>query len=286
MEVKRNEAGNIMYEKGDLYASLNPAHLADLRKSGLSVKTIETMGVRSLSPDEFEKETGLKLPGVQSYLAFPHPNAQGYIRYKLFPPITDEDGKVMKYYQPKDSGCRLYILPQVQGVLSNPTIPLYCTEGEKKTSLLIQIGKMALGLGGIWNWLIGATHQPIPDLDQIVWKGRVVYLFPDSDAWRNDQVLLAVHRLGKELEQRGAIVQVGRIHDLPSLEKTGVDDYLVAKGQKAFQRLCDKAVTLKHHTFHAFRLREKQKAKQEAEQEAAKEKERKEAEATARSQAL
>ena len=267
-------------------ASLFPEHLADLRKSGLAHPMIETMRVRSLTPEGFEQATAKKFSGVDSYLAFPYPGIEGYVRYKLFPPILDEEGKLLKYFQPKDSGCHLYILPQVRKALSDPSIPIFLVEGEKKSAVLVQTGKLTVGLGGIWNWLVGKTHEPIPDLDEIVWKNRVVYLVPDSDAWRNDQVLLAVHRLGKELERRGAIVQVVRLPDLPGLEKTGADDYLAAKGTKMFERLVTKTVSLKHHTFHAFRLQEKKKAKQEAEQESEKEQERQKAEVAAQSQAL
>ncbi len=249
-----------MNKSTDSNLPLYPDHLADLRKSGLSTESIKAMGVYSLPREKIGELLGWTPQGVESALVFPYPGTDGFPRLKIFPPQQDEDGHTIKYLQPKGSGVRLYVLPQVRGVLNDPTLPLYMTEGEKKAALLAQVGKMAVGLGGIWNWRNKENPQPIAELDEIVWKGRLVYLVPDSDAKHNDQVLLAVYALGRVLEQRGATVLVVKIPDLGGLEKTGVDDYLSSKNSKTFQRLCEKAIPLTHSVFRAFRLRERKQA--------------------------
>lgn len=236
---------------------LFPEHLADLRKSGLSTQITAAMRVYSVPTSEIQKLLGFAPIGVESALVFPYPGNNGFSRLKLFPPQQDEEGRTVKYLQPKGSGVHLYVLPQVAKALSNPAAPLYITEGEKKCALLVQVGKMAVGLAGIWSFRDGEPHQLILQMEEIAWNGRSVYLVPDSDARQNDQVLLAAYSLARMLEQRGAVVLIVRIPDLPNVEKTGVDDYVTAKGAKAFQRLCEKAVPLSHPMFRSFRLREK-----------------------------
>lgn len=244
----------------DQQPALLPEHLADLRKSGLSTQIITAMRVHSVPASEIPRFLGFAPHGVESALAFPYLGSDNFSRLKLFPPQQDEEGRTIKYLQPKGSGVHLYVLPQVAKTLSDPAVPLYITEGEKKCALLVQVGKTAVGLAGIWSFRNGEPHRMILQLEEIDWKGRSVYLVPDSDARQNDQVLLAVYSLARMLEQRGAVVLIVRIPDLPNVEKTGVDDYVTAKGAKVFQRLCEKAVPLSHPMFRLFRLRKKKQA--------------------------
>src|SRR5262245_29403761 len=106
--------------------SLHPAHFHDLRKStGLNNAIIALMGVRSVIPQQVPGfEDGLYAK-VESVLEFPYPNVPGFSRYKLFPAIGE-----IKYYQPKDSGSHLYILPTVAEKLADTSRPLYIIEGE------------------------------------------------------------------------------------------------------------------------------------------------------------
>src|SRR5262245_54624323 len=111
---------------------LAPAHLEDLRNSGLTDGTIDMMAAASVLPAELDQ---LRLPSnVESALRFPYFTDDGFFRLKLFPRGTLKDGKKMRYWQPPDSGTPLYILPRVRAVLSDPTVPLLIIEGEKKTA--------------------------------------------------------------------------------------------------------------------------------------------------------
>lgn len=65
--------------------------------------------------------------------------------------------------QPPKTGARLYAPFQVNDAV------LLC-EGEKKTLAAYQAGFNAVGIGGVWNWLMHG--ELIEDLKAINWDGR------------------------------------------------------------------------------------------------------------------
>lgn len=208
-----------------------PEHWEDLRNSGLREETVKQAGVYSVPPGlKNEKLRSMNIPGV-SALAFPY--GGGFERYKLFPPQSDRDGKKIKYFQPPGSPVRLYVPPLARKSLSVSSVPLYITEGEKKALKANQEGFPCVGLGGIWNFKTKKKIGLIDDLLSIRFKGRKVYIVPDSDLNSNSGVMAAVQVLGLELENLGAQVCV---ITLPSsgASKVGFDDFLVKEGPKAF----------------------------------------------------
>lgn len=234
--------------------SLHPEHFKDLRKSALSDETIRQAKLYSVPPGDINSILG---PGLAakvnsllasgsitdfSLLAFPYPD--GFVRYKLFPSITDKEGHKLKYFQPPGSEVHLYYLSEIENKLADPSIPLIITEGEKKSLSLHQIDILTVGLGGDWGWM--QEGKPISDLNKIAWIGREVIIVPDSDAWTNQEIRNAYYSFAIEIQNRGAdlkfkvIPQVGK-------EKIGVDDFLVARGPKKFEEL--KKIDLKHGVF-------------------------------------
>ncbi|MCB9758167.1 MAG: DUF3854 domain-containing protein [Candidatus Omnitrophica bacterium] len=226
--------------------NLHPEHLLDLKKSGLSDETIAMMKVYSVRPADIPKALGWNPSGVDSVLAFPYLKTEGFVRYKTFPPLTNQEGHTVKYLQKKGSGVHLYILPSLNDVLQNPSMPLAVGEGEKKTAALIQAGIPAVGVGGIWNWIDGTSHEVIQEFDEIAWVERDVRLYFDSDIWHRPDLLKPVYALGKELENRGARLQVVVIEQ-SGQDKVGIDDFLVVKGRESLANL--KAVPLTHKVF-------------------------------------
>ncbi len=225
---------------------LLPDHLADLRKSGLSDETIGLMNVYSVTLDDISRELGWCPAGVDSALVFPYLGIDKYSRYKVFPSFKDNEGHSVRYLQRKGTGAHLYVLKPVEAVLRNSSMPLAVAEGEKKTAALIQSGIMAIGVGGIWNWLDGQSHKAISSIDQIAWVDREVTLYFDSDIWHRQDLLKAVYALGKELEARGASIKVTVIEQTGTV-KAGIDDFLLASGLKALTTL--KTIPLSHKTF-------------------------------------
>ena len=244
--------------------ALHPAHLEDLRKSGLSDATVTAARLYSARPQDLPRLCGRPIPDGTTGLVFEYDAA--FSRVKLFPPLLDGGGREVKYLQPAGSPVGAYVPPGVSEILADPTRSLCIAEGEKKALKLTQEGFPAIALGGVWSFREKELPQDglISDLEAVPWAGRIVYLDPDSDAWTNEQVLLAVYRLDRILEARGATVLIVKVPTLPGVAKTGADDFLVAKGPGAFRRLVEKAVTLGHPAFKPFREQEKAKVRQGA----------------------
>lgn len=184
--------------------SLHPQHLQDLRKSDLSDETIREACIYSVTPRDINKKLGFNDPSVESMMAFPYPGQNGFERYKPFPIRAAK-----KYLQPKGSLNHLYIPDRVRSILSDPSIPLFITEGEKKVLKAIQEGLQCIGVSGWWNWS-GGNKTLISDFDDIVLKDRKIILIPDSD-WKSinkhgygKNIKPAIYELAGKLAERGA----------------------------------------------------------------------------------
>src|SRR5215831_6943522 len=203
----------------NLSLHIHPAHLADLRASGLTDDTIRAAGVYSLHPRDIALFFNLRqgVPEkIESALCFPYRGGT-FARIKLFPAL----GK-MKYAQPPNTSARLYM----PFAVSDRAV--YLCEGEKKTLAAHQAGLHAVGIGGVWSWL--SNGQPIDDLILVEWDGLDVTVIPDSDVFRRGDLLRAIYALGCELRAQGASVYVAEIPQ-PSGAKIGLDDFLVGGGR-------------------------------------------------------
>jgi hypothetical protein len=258
IEINPTPFEGIPQEKYPL--TLFPEHLEDLKKSGLNEETILRTDLYSLNKEELEKALGYKLPKKENYTGLAFPYSKGFTRYKIFPPVVWKDGeKGVKYLQAKASGVHLYLPAGIQ--IQNDE-PIYITEGEKKALKAFQEGFSCLGLGGIWNWKTNGEDKPIKELLSIPLMDREVYLVPDNDFVENPSVMLAVYRLGEELEKLGANVQV--ICLPASDEKVGLDDFLVAG--EVLKEL--KTIKLTHKIFKKNGCHKKKKKGEEEKSEA------------------
>ena len=150
-------------------------------------------------------------------------------------------GKLQKYDQTPGSRPLPYLPPLLPrgttwaDIAADPEIPIFITEGEKKSAKLCVEGHPTIGLGGVWNFTSKKTGEMLLDeLEVIDWKGRSVLIIFDSDVLTNKGVKQAETRLAKLLEARGAFVSLYRF-PLESDEKMGVDDFIVAHGIEAFR---------------------------------------------------
>ncbi|MBI4752136.1 MAG: DUF3854 domain-containing protein [Acidobacteria bacterium] len=153
---------------------------------------------------------------------------------------TKETGK---YLSPPGRGGLLYFVPGTDpAALTDPSVPVLVTEGEKKTIALHRFCSesgwkaLPIGLTGVWNWRGKVGKEPTPDggttpvkgpipaLDRIPWDNRQVFIIFDSNLKTNESVRAARTGLTKELARRGALV---KWVDLPELAGVnGVDDLL------------------------------------------------------------
>jgi putative DNA primase/helicase len=231
---------------------LQPQHLADLRKSGLSDATIVDCFFLSLDAADLIKKAlhwSYYDGKLGSCLAIPFFDANGeparYCRLKPDQPLIDDDGKPRKYESPKGSKNRSYIPAAARSALSDPTAALFVTEGEKKSAKATQEGFPCIGLIGVYGWQQKRTEgedgrktgerKLIADLATIVWKGRRVYITFDSDAITNNNVRQAECHLAEALAARGAVVKIVRLPPGPpdaegKPTKVGLDDFFVNGG--------------------------------------------------------
>lgn len=202
---------------------IHPDHIADLNKSGLSERTIDELGIRTILPRDIDGHIEYRNERVNSLLCFPYPLIEGFCRDKVFPAIVDKYGHSIRYLQRSKSGSHLYIPPPTQSVLNSPIIPLYFTEGEKKAAKACQERYHAIGLGGLWNF-------PCPEENLINFNRRLIFLVPDSDTWKRIQLLWAVFSYGSYLEEIGAFVRVLKLPQ-SGIAKVGLDDFLIGGGK-------------------------------------------------------
>jgi uncharacterized protein (DUF927 family) len=228
---------------------LDPLHLADLRKSGLTDETIDKAGFASLRPCDIEKETGIRsLPVLSAYRI---PFDTGYSRFKLFYREEAPDGaKWPKYIQKSGQQNRLYIPVLLELLLKDISRPLYITEGEKKSLKAAQEGIVCIAITGLWNWKRKGTDELVQDFDGIALKGRVVCIIPDSD-WldlnskgKPKNLKQAVERLAVALQLKGARVSICAM-PADNGGKVGLDDYLLKHSVDDFNSLPRQTVPLR-----------------------------------------
>ena len=141
---------------------LEPHHVADLRRSGLSNATILAAGFWSASSEEVY--LALRRRDVGAALEMPYPSLNGhpcFSRFKPDQPPVNGDGRPCKYLTAAGAGNRLYISPNIPSdVLSDPSQDLLITEGEKKALKAAQEGFPCVGLAGVWCWR-GKDFEPV-----------------------------------------------------------------------------------------------------------------------------
>lgn len=213
----------------------------DLAESGITTRhQISKLAFRPLTPTDCEKLTNYRLPGYE----IPYFDSRGrklskFSRIKFLAEVPDSPGQ--KYWQPPDTLPHVYLPPFLSRfggwdkIFSDPSIPLYVTEGEKKAACGCVNDLPVLGLGGVWSFRSKKTGKKLlSELEKIVWKDRVVFIVYDNDVMYKAEVLRAMDTFASTLLARG----VGEIRSLyltdeTSEEKIGLDDFVVANGVEA-----------------------------------------------------
>jgi hypothetical protein len=191
---------------------LEPDHIEDLHRSGLTPDTIRMQRLCSVWMKRLRLLLGIRPQGVRSAMLIPFPDPAGgfmnHVRVKIFPPLKDREDHVIKYLQPRGSGVRLFFplatLPQAL----NGGDAIWLVEGEKKALAVAQLDLPAVGFCGIEGWHIGGSKGLLPDFDHIHLRGRLVELVPDGDWQTNPHVERGASGLAEALEGRGARVRI------------------------------------------------------------------------------
>lgn len=232
-------------------AELQAKFEAKLAESGLDLKDARKLGLKLYTAEQFSAELR-RLPVHRAGFRIPYFDINGkptkFFRFRYLD--CDQNGsqrlvgaKPLRYCQPAGTLNEVYMPPYRNWAeLSLKTaLPIFLTEGEVKAAAATKAGFPTLGLGGVWCWRSTAKGLPsLPALQEFNWKGRVVSIVFDSDAATNPDVVMAENALCRELTHLGARPQVVRLPALSRDSKTGLDDYLVAKGPDAFMALLEK----------------------------------------------
>ena len=243
--------------------ALLPQHIDDLRRSGLTDETISAAGLRSeVDPVAVQWILNWQRPatGLGPCLIFQFRHVDGtlngFARVKPDAPRL-ENGKPVKYEQPRQAELRPYFPPGTISTIADPAAAVGICEGEKKALAADQAGLPCIGLTGVFAWQKArpknakgrgvGERKLIDDLAAIQWRGRPVWICFDSDEKRKPNVNLARCELARVLCELGADV---RFVDLPLgprgadglPAKVGVDDYVVTDGEQAFRDFVARAM--------------------------------------------
>ncbi len=216
--------------------ALVQAAITDLEKSGILPATAIRAGVKVFRDraEDLKRNLGFASIDGQEILRsvdlieFPYYNEDGSVEFSRYKPIPQIDAH-RKYLHPLKAPPIPYILPEVWAVKEKHNVPIWITEGEKKALKIIQSGRAAVALPGIWGFKAG-KNSSFEDGSKYLWKqlrgfewsGRSVFLAFDSDLWTNPQVRYALYELAVKLISLGAVVKFADWR-----EGKGIDDYLV-----------------------------------------------------------
>jgi len=226
---------------------LSAEHLKVLvEDSGISRAVIESRGYRTVTTARELQSLGFarvqwNVPGLLLPIWTTDGRTGELYVYRPDHPRLDRRGKVVRYEFPKGAKMRLDCPPSCRDRLSDSTIPLWVTEGQKKADALASRGLCAVALLGVWNFkgknAFGGTTI-LADFDHLAFDGRDIRIVFDSDVMTKPPVRAAVDRLAEHLRRRKA--RVTTIY-LPSrgVAKVGVDDYLLAHTVEDLERLIE-----------------------------------------------
>ncbi len=178
------------------------------QESGIRPEVIDSRGYRTIRRKVELKDLGFSdgqrnVPG----LLIPIRSPTGEIVLYQYRPDNPriKDGKPVKYETPSGSRMALDVHPFACGMLGDPSVPLFVTEGVKKGDALVSRGLCSLALIGVWNWR-GTNDRGgktiLPDWNYVALNGRQVYIVFDSDVMIKPGVHKALVGLKSMLEGR------------------------------------------------------------------------------------
>ena len=238
--------------------ALTAPDLQNLRSSGLSDQTIQSMGVFSLDAEAIQDLLGVTVQ--TSGYAIPYPRLRDqtdrpYIRVRL-----QAENSGQRYCGGRGDDPALYIPPGFDQLPAGDL--LVVTEGEKKAAKGVQEGIPCVGVQGVWNWAdpslravqsnkgfkISDETPALPALLEVANRFKRILVLGDSDlvdkprAAKGFETLAASLRLSNYAAYFACCLPFSR-SELPccdaSQDKQGLDDWLLrVKPALVLQTLC------------------------------------------------
>lgn len=213
--------------------------LEDLARSGLTAADAAQM---RLTPIESARTLGVDAPAyLIPYFDLAGQPIKGRLRAKLLGEpkraFAVEPGQGPRYLQPAGTSPWLYFPPfgAWSEVAADVEETIFVTEGEKKAARLTREKFPCIGLGGVWSWRSASEGKAlIDDFALIEWRGRRVVVCFDSDVVEKPQVAHALDALCRALLHVEAVPSVVYLPHGVDGSKTGLDDFLEARGVEVF----------------------------------------------------
>jgi len=182
-----------------------------------------------------------------------YPGADAFT-IRLDTPCRGPDGKERKYLRPAGQSNRLYVPP---GVDLAKVQEIWLTEGELKALAVSLHGQPCAAVAGVWNWRTDVTEADplaaalelegekapdrlalIPDFQGEWVAGKEIVLWYDSDIRPGHDAYPAFQRLAEQLYRLGAAsVKILSVPRVKADGKTGLDDYILVRGESALAEL-------------------------------------------------
>jgi len=242
--------------------AFNDAAAEKLKSSGLTPEQASQLGMYSVNnacalDDQFQAQPALIIPyfdhkgqPLKAHKALPEFYRIRYLGEGEVKGFADAAGKKpSRYTQPRDTRVCAYFptITNWDALRKDPSEPLLITEGELKAAKATAEGFPTIGLGGVYNFRASAQGVFfLPELETFNWVRRKVTICYDSDYVDNPMICTAINALAEELQERGALVHVATLPNVYEDEnrKTGLDDFLVEKGDKELITLLKEAEPL------------------------------------------
>ncbi len=214
--------------------------MVDLHRSGLDASDAQLMQLEYCD----KAPEGIKPLGRGYRIPYFDLNGEdtGFYRYRYLEDTRSgfersSGVKQRRYTQPPNTTPQVYWAPYINWKeYCEGTEPLLITEGEKKAARSTKGGVPCIGLGGVWSFQNALRAEALlPELNQVNWDGRPVYIIYDSDAADKIQIQQAEYRLARRLMRAGAVVHVCRLPSLPDGNKMGLDDFIEHEGIEALE---------------------------------------------------
>jgi hypothetical protein len=200
----------------------------------------ERNALSSLSPEQVCAHLG-RTDIISSGILIRYPE-NGASAVRLDEPFKGKDGNDRKYL--RGSGTYNHVFNP--GLDLDQSKELWITEGELKALCGFDHDLPIVALSGIWCWKTSGSNGEklsdeeglLPDLARVQWSGKKVVLFYDSDITPGHKAYDAFPRLAEQLYRLGA--DEVKIISLPPLEKdqkTGLDDFILARKEQAIPEL-------------------------------------------------
>ncbi len=228
--------------------ALAQAHLDALRRdSGISETVIRARGYFTAESKRDFLRFGFKENQWAGHgLMIPTSGPDGRRGHYIYRPDTPKKSgdKSLKYVNPYGSSIALDVPSSGRVALTDPTTPLYITEGVKKGDALATHGLCVVALNGVWGFKGKGDNGGVAwlaDWDHIALNGRTVFIVFDSDVARKPPVRSAMERLGEHIRRKGGVPHFVSLPDGDDGSKMGADDYLLRFGPERFAALVAEA---------------------------------------------